>query len=107
MIEFKLPEVGENIKSGTVVRISVSIGDKVKKGQDLLELETDKAVIPIPSPTEGVIDQILVKAGEEVKIGQVILKIQDADNPAVGGAGADNEARLRIGEQRGHQERQR
>ena len=76
MLEFKIPEVGENIKSGTVTNILVSVGGGVKKGQDLIELETDKASIPIPSPVDGVIKEILIKAGDEVKIGQTVMKIE-------------------------------
>lgn len=77
MLEFKLPEVGENITSGTIVNVFVKPGDSVKKAQDLLELETDKASLPVPSPCDGVIKEVLVKAGEEAKIGQVVLKIEE------------------------------
>lgn len=76
MLEFKIPEVGENITSGTVVKILVKEGDSVKKDQDLLELETDKASLPVPSSTDGVVKEILIKEGEEVKIGQVVMKIE-------------------------------
>ena len=77
MLEFKLPEVGENITSGTVVSLAVKPGDTVTKGQDLLELETDKASLPVPSPCDGVIKEILVKAGDEVQIGAVIMHIEE------------------------------
>ena len=77
MIEFKLPEVGEGITSGTVISIAVKVGDTVKKDQDLLELETDKASLPVPSPVDGVIKEILVKSGDEVPIGTVIVKIEE------------------------------
>ncbi len=76
MLEFKLPEVGENIKSGTVVNIMVSVGQTVSKGQDLIELETEKASLPVPSPSAGVIKEILVKVGQEAKIGSVIMRIE-------------------------------
>lgn len=83
MLEFKLPELGENISSGRVVSVLVKPGDLVKKGQDLLELETDKASLPVPSPGAGVIKEILVKPGEDIKVGAVILTIeQSADAPA-------------------------
>jgi len=48
MLEFKIPEVGENIETGTVVSVSVSVGDAIAKDQDLFELETDKATVPVP-----------------------------------------------------------
>lgn len=76
MLEFKIPEVGENIKSGNVVSIFVSVGDAIKKDQDLLELETDKASIPVPSPVDGVVKEILIKQGDDVKIGQLAMKIE-------------------------------
>ena len=75
MLEFKLPEIGENIKSGNVVSVLVKVGDAVKKDQSLIELETDKASIEIPSPANGVIKELLVKAGDVAKIGQIICKI--------------------------------
>ena len=56
MFEFKIPEVGENIESGNVVSIAVSIGDIVKKDQDLFELETEKASLPVPSSCDGIIN---------------------------------------------------
>ncbi|HLF18742.1 MAG TPA: 2-oxo acid dehydrogenase subunit E2 [Candidatus Omnitrophota bacterium] len=76
MIDFKLPAVGENIEKGTVIKLLVSVGEAVAKGQDLLELETDKATIPVPSPNNGVIKEIFIKEGDEVKVGAVIMKIE-------------------------------
>ena len=81
MLEFKLPEVGENIKSGTVIKIAVKVGDVVKKNQTLLELETEKASLEVPSPADGTIKEILIKENQEVKIGQVVMKI-DAEATA-------------------------
>ncbi len=77
MLEFKLPEVGENIESGNVVSIAVAVGDTVTKDQDLLELETDKASLPVPSPVDGTIKEILIQEGEDVAIGQVVMKIEE------------------------------
>lgn len=83
MFEFKLPEVGENISSGTIVNIFVNPGDTVKKDQDLLEFETDKASLPVPSPCAGTIKEIMVKAGDKAKIGQVVMLIEEnADAPS-------------------------
>jgi len=77
MIEFKLPEVGENIKTGNVVKVLVKANDKVKKDQTLIELETEKATIEIPSPCDGVVKEVLVKEGDVIKIGQTICRIED------------------------------
>ncbi|MBF0570500.1 MAG: 2-oxo acid dehydrogenase subunit E2 [Candidatus Omnitrophica bacterium] len=75
MAEFKLPELGENISQGTVTKILVKIGDTIKKGQNVLELETDKAVLEVPSSTEGIVNEILIKSGTVIKVGQLIFKI--------------------------------
>jgi len=76
VIEFKIPDLAENVTSGTVSKITVKAGDSVKKDQTLLELETDKAVLEIPSPADGSIKEVLIKEGDEVKVGQVVLKIE-------------------------------
>lgn len=83
MLEFKLPAVGENIKSGNIVAILVAVGDVVKTGQPLLEMETDKASLEIPSPCDGTIKEILVKKGEEVKIGQVVMRVAEGKTSGV------------------------
>ncbi len=74
--ELKLPALGENIASGTVTKIMVKLGELVKKDQMILELETDKAVLEVPSPLNGVVTEILAKPGQAVKVGQVVMKIE-------------------------------
>jgi len=74
-MELKLPEIGENITQGTISKILVKVGDTIKKGQNILELETDKAVVEIPSNMDGTISEILVKSGSVVKIGQPIFNL--------------------------------
>jgi pyruvate dehydrogenase E2 component (dihydrolipoamide acetyltransferase) len=76
-IEFKLPDLGEDIETGDVVRVYVSPGDKVEKEQALMELETDKAALEIPSPATGVIKGVHVKEGDTIKIGQLLVTIED------------------------------
>ena len=76
LTEFKLPGLGENIKSGIATKVLVKPGDTVKKDQTVLELETEKAVLEIPSPVNGVVKEVLVKAGIEIKIGQLLMKIE-------------------------------
>ncbi len=78
-VEFKLPELGENVEKGDVVRVLVAVGDAIKVDQSILELETDKATIDVPSSVAGVVKEIRVKAGDKVKVGQVVLV---ADEPA-------------------------
>ena len=80
--DFKLPAVGENITSGTIVKVNVAVGASVKKDQSLLELETDKATIEVPAPSDGTIKEILIKEGQQVNIGQVVMKIESSATAA-------------------------
>lgn len=76
--EFKLPELGENIEAGDVVRIAVTAGESIKKGQTVIELETDKAVIEVPSTVNGVIETIAVAPAQQVKVGDVLFTYAEA-----------------------------
>lgn len=75
-IEFKLPELGENIEQGDLVRVMVKPGDNVAEGQPVIELETDKAVIEVPSSVHGKVKEISVKAGQKLKVGQTIFTVE-------------------------------
>jgi pyruvate dehydrogenase E2 component (dihydrolipoamide acetyltransferase) len=77
--QIKLPNLGENIESGDVLSILVREGDTVKVDQDLLELETDKATMPIPSPKAGKITKVLVREGETINVGAPIMEIEAAE----------------------------
>ena len=70
---FKLPDLGEGIHEGEVLAVLVSVGDEVKEGGPILEVETDKAAVEIPSPYTGVVEDILVKPGDTVKVGDVLM----------------------------------
>src|SRR5207244_2335579 len=74
--EFKLPELGENIEAADLVRLMISPGTKVSEGQPIMELETDKAVVEVPSSVSGVVKEVRVKQGEKVKVGQVIFTLE-------------------------------
>jgi pyruvate dehydrogenase E2 component (dihydrolipoamide acetyltransferase) len=75
--EFKLPELGENIDQGDLVRLMIAPGAKVTEGQPVMELETDKAVIEVPSSVSGVVREIRVKEGDKLKVGQVIFTVEN------------------------------
>lgn len=75
-MEIKLPSLGEGIESGDVLEILVSVGDIVKKEQSLIEMETDKATVSVPSPAAGKILSITVKEGQSVPVGSVIATIE-------------------------------
>ena len=74
--EFRLPELGENIESGDLVRLMVSPGASVAEGQPVMELETDKAVVEVPSTVSGVVREVKVKEGQKVKVGEVIFTLE-------------------------------
>ncbi len=100
--EFKIPELGENVSAGDVVRVLVKPGDTIEKDQPVLELETDKATIEVPSSVSGTIQEVKVKPGDKVKVGQVVLTVGDGAasdtaaqkaEPAKAEAGADAPAK--------------
>ncbi len=92
-MDVKLPNLGEGADSGTVVSVLVKPGASVKKGQNIIELETGKAVAPIPSPADGVVSRLAVKEGDKLNVGQLILALEvaggttppPAEVPAEGG----------------------
>jgi pyruvate dehydrogenase E2 component (dihydrolipoamide acetyltransferase) len=88
---FTLPELGENIAAGDVVRVLVSPGDAVKKDQPILELETDKATIEVPSSVAGTVKEIKVKPGQKVKVGEVVLTVDDGGGATASAAPKEKE----------------
>ncbi len=80
--EFRFPDVGEGIVEGEIVRVLVREGETVQLDQPLFEVETDKAVVTIPSPRAGKIGRIPVHEGEIVKVGQLIAVIEETGSPA-------------------------
>ncbi|NUM62845.1 MAG: biotin/lipoyl-binding protein, partial [Ignavibacteriaceae bacterium] len=86
--EFKLPELGENIESADIVNVLVKVGDSIEKEQSIIEIETDKATIEVPSNVSGKITEVLVKQGDSVKVGQTIIKVDE-------GASSDDYALLK------------
>jgi len=81
-MDVKLPNLGEGADIGTVVGILVKPGAQVKKGQSIIELETGKAVAPIPSPAAGTVAEIRVKEGDKISVGAVILSLSEATGGA-------------------------
>ncbi len=79
--EIRVPEVSEGVTEGMVISVSVAVGDKVEADQTLLEMETDKAVVAIPSPFDGVITEILVSEGNTVSVGAVIMMGEPGGEP--------------------------
>ncbi len=75
--QITLPNLGENIESGDVLSILVSEGDMVAVEQDLIEIETDKATLPVPSPHAGKIVKLLVSEGDTIVAGAAILELEE------------------------------
>jgi pyruvate dehydrogenase E2 component (dihydrolipoamide acetyltransferase) len=82
--EVKLPELGENIEVATVVAVLVSPGDWVEKEQAVVEVETEKANVELPCPYAGVVKEVLVREGDNIKVGQIVLTVE-TDESAAGG----------------------
>ena len=83
---FKFPDVGEGITEGEIVRWRIKEGDEVKEDQTLAEIETDKAVVEMPSPYKGTVLKIHVKEKDIVKVGQVLVTIGEKSESLVEGA---------------------
>lgn len=77
-MDVRVPRLAEGVESATVANILVSEGGRIEKDQVILELETEKAVGPIPSPAAGTVTKIHVKPGEEVAVGQVLISLAEA-----------------------------
>jgi len=86
VIEFKIPELGENVAAGDVTRILVNVGDTIARDQPVIELETDKATIEVPSSVAGVVREIKVKPGDKVKVGAAVLAVEPSGAGDAGGA---------------------
>jgi pyruvate dehydrogenase E2 component (dihydrolipoamide acetyltransferase) len=80
--EFKLPNLGENIESGDVVNVLVKEGDSIKANQGVIEIETDKAVIEVPSTQAGRVSKVHVKQGQTIKVGSTVLTLESSGAPA-------------------------
>jgi pyruvate dehydrogenase E2 component (dihydrolipoamide acetyltransferase) len=79
---FKLPDLGEGVHEGEVLAVHVSVGQEVKEGDIILEVETDKAAVEIPSPFSGRVSEVLVKPGDTVKVGDVMMIFSNGEEVA-------------------------
>ncbi len=102
MQEFKVPELGENVSQGRRGQVLVKVGDTIAREQPVMELETDKATIEVPSSVAGVVKEIKVKQGDKVTVGAVILTVDEnglgapkppAEAAAGGGKAAEQTAK--------------
>ncbi len=76
MVDIIMPQLGESIAEGTVVKWLVPVGGPIEKDQSLLEVETEKVALEIPSPATGVLSEIVVQEGETVPVGTLLARIE-------------------------------
>ncbi|MDR4467281.1 MAG: 2-oxo acid dehydrogenase subunit E2 [Nitrospira sp.] len=81
-MKVELPFLAEGIEGGDVVQLLVHEGDQVREGQSLIELETEKATVPVPAPVEGTVVRLLIQQGDHVKVGQAIIELQESEDKA-------------------------
>ncbi|MGZ8366154.1 MAG: dihydrolipoamide acetyltransferase family protein [Nitrospira sp.] len=81
-MKVELPFLAEGIEGGDVVQLLVREGDQVREGQSLIELETEKATVPVPAPAGGTVARLLVRQGDHVKVGQAIIELNEAGGEA-------------------------
>ncbi len=90
-MDVRLPRLGEGADSGTVSTLFVKEGDTVRKDQPILELESEKAVASIPSPSAGRVTKLYIREGDQVKVGQLIVALAEQGGepaPSVGAVDA-------------------
>lgn len=77
MYDFKFADIGEGIHEGVILKWNFKVGDKVKEGETLVVVETDKVNAELPSPVDGVIEKLGAKEGETIHVGETIVLIND------------------------------
>ena len=90
MMNVLMPQLGETVTQGTVVSWHKKEGDQVSKDEILADVETDKAAVEIPAPSDGVISSVLVQEGETVDVGTVLVVINGPDREQLGMCGTFN-----------------
>lgn len=78
----ELPFLAEGVEGGDVIQLLVNEGDQVTEGQSLLEIETEKATVPVPAPAAGTVARLLVRQSDHVKVGQALLELNSAEGAA-------------------------
>lgn len=72
----KLPNLGEGADSGSVANVLVQVGDQIEKNQTIIEIESEKALVPVPSPVAGKVAEVKVAEGDSISVGQPILEVE-------------------------------
>jgi len=86
-VDVVMPQMGESIAEGTLSRWLKKVGDEVKRDEPIFEISTDKVDAEIPSPSNGVLAEILVTEGQTVPVQTVVARLESEKSAAVGGSG--------------------
>ena len=99
--EFRLPDIGEGIHEGEIVKWFIKAGDTIEEDDVLAEVQNDKSVVEIPSPVSGTVEEVLVDEGTVAVVGDVIVKIDapDAEEMQFKGHGDDEDSKKEEKEQ--------
>ena len=80
--QFKMPDIGEGIPEGEIVKIDIKVGDTIQEDDILFEVQNDKSVEEIPSPVSGKVLEVRVQEGTVARVGDIIVVIDDGSGPA-------------------------
>jgi pyruvate dehydrogenase E2 component (dihydrolipoamide acetyltransferase) len=95
IVDFKLPDLGEGIHEAEIVSVKIKSGDTIKEDQIMFEVETDKALVEIPSPYSGIVTKVYVEAGKTITVGSAMVSIETtapANNAAKSKSAQDDNA---------------
>ena len=93
-VEIRLPEMGDGIASGDVLKVLVAVGDEIEENQTIVELETDKAVVEVPSTEGGKVEKVHVSEGDNVPVGTVLVTVSGGGASAAADSAPANSAEL-------------
>lgn len=98
VVEFELPHIGEGVDSAEIAELRIAAGDEIDADAIVMELETEKAVVELPCPFAGTIEEVNVAAGDTVQVGQVLFRIKTTSAPAKPSPPKEKERRERPAE---------
>jgi pyruvate dehydrogenase E2 component (dihydrolipoamide acetyltransferase) len=78
-VDFRLPHLGDGINSADIIKVNVKIGDKVSVDQVIVEIETDKATVEVPSDVSGIVKEVFVKEGSKANVGEPVISLEVED----------------------------
>ena len=108
---FRLPDLGEGVHEAEILAVHVAVGQSIKEGDLILEVETDKAAVEIPSPITGTVSEILAKKGDMARVGDILINFAETADavsaPAPEADSGNNSGSLRQRNRKQHRRRRR